>query len=161
MDVKSYPSGILTFLFTDIEGSTPLWEQDPMGMSEASELHNDALHSAIKKHNGQVFKTVGDEFEAVFEESLQAVKSAVAAQRALANVSWGRVGPLRVRMGIHTGSAVWEGGDYALSHTFNRTARIMSSGHGGQILLSVEVVDQIEGSMPEGVSLRDMGRLRM
>lgn len=161
MDVTSYPSGILTFLFTDIQGSTPLWERDPAGMRAALELHNSALHAAIKGHDGQVFKIIGDEFQAVFVDPLQAVEAAAAGQRALALLSWGRVGPLRVRMGIHTGHAVSDGEDYEVSHTFNRTARIMSAGHGGQILLSVDVVDQLDGILPQDLSLQDMGRQRM
>ncbi len=155
------PEGILPFLFTDIEGSTPLWEKDPDGMRQALALHNDALYGAIEVHGGQVFKVIGDEFQAVFREPLQAVRAAVTAQRALAHTNWGRVGPLRVRMGIHTGQAQVEGRDYAVSHTFNRAARLMSAGHGGQILLSQETAALVRSQLPAEISLRDMGRQRL
>lgn len=161
MDESEFPSGILTFLFTDIQGSTALWEKDPAGMRAALECHNRVLHASIKAHDGKVFKIIGDEFQAVFIEPAQAVEAAVAAQRALNNVSWDRIEPLRVRMGIHTGHAVALETDYEVSHTFNRTARIMSAGHGGQILLSVDVVDHLQGVLLQNVSLQDMGRQRM
>jgi predicted ATPase/class 3 adenylate cyclase len=155
------PTGIVTFLFTDIQGSTPLWERDPDGMREALALHNAVLADAIAAHDGHWFKTVGDAFQAAFADSAHAVHAAVAGQRGLAQAEWGRTGPLLVRMGIHTGSAIAEGTDYATTHTLNRVARIMSAAHGGQIVLSQEVLDEIAHRMPEEITLRDMDKHRM
>ncbi|MDX1417529.1 MAG: tetratricopeptide repeat protein [Candidatus Promineifilaceae bacterium] len=157
-DISNFPEGIVTLLFTDIQGSTPLWEQDPQGMREALALHDQALHQAIAAHDGRVIKTVGDEFQAVFIEPLQALAAAIAAQRRLTQTQWGRIGPLTVRMGLHTGQAQWAGSDYAGSHTFNRVARIMSAGHGGQILLSRETETLLRKRLLADVQLLDMGR---
>jgi predicted ATPase/class 3 adenylate cyclase len=161
MSQEAFPSGVLTFLFSDIQGSTPLWEKDPAGMSEALEQHNAVLHEAIAAYDGCVFKIIGDEFQAMFHTSDQAIRAAIDGQRKLANTVWGHIGPLRVRMGIHTGSAQWEGHDFAVSHTFNRTARIMSCGHGGQILISAEAKAALGAELPPAVSLQDMGRVRL
>lgn len=158
---KDYPSGLLTILFSDIEGSTPLWEADPAGMASALENHNNILGTAIENNHGKIFKTVGDELCVVFDDPANAVNAAIEGQIGLSTSSWGHVGPLKVRMGIHFGSAIWQGDDYANTHTFNRVARIMSCGHGGQILISSEVFDQVEGRLPEDVSLADMGRHRL
>jgi class 3 adenylate cyclase len=95
------PSGTVTFLFTDIQGSTPLWEQQPQAMRAALERHNEILHLAIRGNNGHVFQIVGDAFCAAFAIPAQAVTAAIAAQRRLVKAEWGETGPLRVRMGIH------------------------------------------------------------
>jgi len=121
----------ITFLFTDIEGSTSLWERDPEAMHIALELHNAILREAIGAHAGRVFKIVGDSFQAAFALPAQALKAAVAAQHGLLATTWGATGPLRVRMGLHTGPAETHGSDYAVSHTLNRVARVMSAGQGG------------------------------
>lgn len=126
MESPIFPSGNLTFLFSDIQGSTPLWESDPIGMSHALELHNAALHGAIKLFNGRVFKIIGDEFQAVFAQPVDAIQAAVAGQRALGQTAWEHVGPLRVRMGIHTGPAQWEGHDYAVSHSYQNRPHLSS-----------------------------------
>jgi predicted ATPase/class 3 adenylate cyclase len=155
------PSGTVAFLYTDIEGSTPLWEHDSEAMTEASELHNLILHQAISDHNGVVYKIIGDAFQAAFAVPAQAVAAAVAAQRGLAAASWGKTGPLRVRMGVHVGEAIAEETDYATTHTLNRVARIMSAGHGGQILISQAVAELVRGALPDEASLRDLGDFRM
>jgi predicted ATPase len=121
----SQPSGILTFLFTDIEGSTRRWEADADAMRVALETHNQVLREAVKTHSGQVFSYTGDGMCTVFTSPRSAVDAAVAAQRAL---------ELPVRMGIATGEAELRGDDY-FGTVLNRTARVMSAGHGGQILL--------------------------
>src|SRR4030065_2653387 len=101
-----YPTGMVTFLFTDIEGSTPLWERDPQDMQAAVDRHNAILTQSIQHNAGQVFEFIGDAFEAAFIQPQAAVSAAVAAQRALTAADWsGTAGPLRVRMGIHTGAA--------------------------------------------------------
>jgi len=151
------PGGNITFLFTDIEGSTPLWERDPGGMQESLARHDAILHEAVEAHGGQVFKVIGDAFQAAFVNPMQAVTAALAAQRGLAATTWGATGPLRVRMGLHTGPAEARGGDYAASHTLNRVARVASAAHGGQILLSLAVAEHLS----DEISLRDLGKHRL
>ena len=151
------PSGTITFLFTDIEGSTPLWEREPKQMRMALERHHAILHESIAAHRGHVYKIIGDAFQAAFEVSSQAILAALTAQRALAAEVWPTSTPLRVRMGLHVGHAKAQGEDYTTTHTLNRVARIMSAAHGGQILLSEAVVELIRDDLPTGLSLRDMG----
>jgi predicted ATPase/class 3 adenylate cyclase len=156
------PTGTVTFLFTDIEGSTPLWEQAPDAMRQAVALHLNLLHQAIEANGGLVFKVIGDAMQAAFPLANGGLAAALAGQRALLAGTWPALtGPLRVRMGLHTGPAEIErsssGNDYAISHTLNRVARIMSAGHGGQILLSQETADLVERTLPDRVSLKDMG----
>lgn len=155
------PSGLVTFLFTDIEGSTALWEKMPEAMKRALAQHDQILHLAIAKHDGYAFKQIGDAFQAAFVGPAQALNTALDAQRALRDATWGETGPLRVRMGIHTGPEEWLGSDYAVSHTLNRVARIMSAGHGGQILVSSETMAGLDGVLPERAELRDLGKHRL
>jgi predicted ATPase/class 3 adenylate cyclase len=160
--MSELPSGTITFLFTDIEGSTPLWERDAEAMKVAVARHHAILHQAAVQHGGHVFKIIGDEFQIAFELPAQALQAALTAQHYLQEEPWGSSGPLRVRMGLHTGPAslvdsVFNTTDYAVSHTLNRVARIRSAGHGGQILLSAAVMELLRGQMPQDVSLLDMG----
>jgi len=161
LSVAPRPSGTVTFLFTDIEGSTPLWEREPDQMRLALARHDAILRMIIATQGGHVYKTIGDAFQAAFAFPAHAVTAALAAQRALAAHDWEISEPLRVRMGIHVGPAVAEGNDYTATHTLNRVARIMAAGHGGQILLSVEVADLVRRDLPADVTLRDMGKQRM
>lgn len=157
------PSGTVTFLFTDIEGSTPLWDTMPAAMNRSLVRHNALLRDAIEESGGHVFKIIGDAFQAAFATAEQAVRAAVAAQFALQNQpsgSWDRTGPLRVRMGIHVGPAEWRGNDYAVAHTLNRTARIMSAGHGQQVLVSAAVAELVRDAH-FAFSLRDLGQHRL
>ncbi len=119
--------------------------------------HHAILRQAIEDHQGQVFKIVGDSFQAAFVLAPQALSAALAAQHALLSEAWSETGLLKVRMGLHTGLAELEGSDYAVSHTLNRTARIMSAGHGGQILLSSAIVELLRGQLPQDVTLKDLG----
>ncbi|MBE0698818.1 MAG: adenylate/guanylate cyclase domain-containing protein, partial [Anaerolineaceae bacterium] len=156
------PTGTVTFLFTDIEGSTPLWEQMPEAMRPAVALHLDLLHQAIEANGGLVFKVIGDAIQAAFPLASGALAAALASQRVLHTADWpAQTGPLNVRMGLHTGPAEIEpslgGTDYAISHTLNRVARIMSAGHGGQILLSQETTGMLERSLPPEVTFKDLG----
>jgi DNA-binding SARP family transcriptional activator/predicted ATPase len=157
------PTGTVTFLFTDIQGSTPLWEQKPQAMKASVAQHHALLRQAIEANGGTVFKIIGDEFQAAFDLASQGLSAALAGQHALLAQDWGETGPLRVRMGLHTGPAQVVGGDgdaradYAVSHTLNRAARIMSTGHGGQILLSREAADLVRRELPPGVTLTDLG----
>lgn len=155
------PEGTVTLLYTDIEGSTPLWESDPHAMERALKQHNRIIQAAIADHEGQVFKFVGDSFQAAFVEPSSAVQAAIAAQHSLTKVDWGIRGEIRVRMGIHTGVVEAIDDDYVPSHTFNRVARITSAGHGGQILLSLASAELIHHQLPEGVAVRDLGEHRL
>ena len=153
------PLGTVTFLFTDIQGSVTLWERSPALMAAALQVHNIVLRQAIQGNEGIVFKTVGDSLQAVFSTAPQALKAAIEAQRGLQSARWNELGPLKVRMGLHTGEAELDpqGDEYAVSHTKNRVARIMSAGHGGQILISSAVAELLVDQLPEGVVLKDMG----
>jgi predicted ATPase/class 3 adenylate cyclase len=157
------PTGTVTFLFTDIEGSTPHWESQPALMEVALKVHNDILFTTIKANGGKVFKIVGDEFQAAFPTALQALQAAIDAQVGLQNASWNELGPLRVRMGLHTGEAHPDdiGDEYAVSHTKNRVGRIRSAAHGGQIVLSQESADLCASVLPKGVILTYLGEFRM
>jgi class 3 adenylate cyclase len=129
-------SGTVTFLFTDIEGSSRMWEKSPEKMRTALARHDEILRSAIEAHGGHLFKTVGDAFCAAFPTAPEALESALSAQRALLVIEdWGEAGPLLVRMALHTGSAEERDGDY-FGPPLNRVARLLSAGHGGQTLLS-------------------------
>ncbi len=143
----SSPSGTVTFLFTDIEGSTPRWEHDADAMNESLAEHDALLRSTIDAHGGTVFSTGGDGFEAAFSDPVAALRAALDVQ--------GRVG-LPVRMGLHTGTAVERDGNY-FGRTLNRAARIMSAGHGGQILVSDVTAGLIRD---EAVDLADLGEHR-
>jgi predicted ATPase/class 3 adenylate cyclase len=153
------PTGTVTFLFTDIQGSVTLWERTPEPMAAALQMHNTVLHQAIRANGGTVFKTVGDSVQAVFPTASQALKAAIEAQRGLLSASWNELGPLQVRMGLHTGEAELDpqSDEYKVSHTKNRVSRIMSAAHGGQILISQAVAVLLGVQLPEGVSLKDMG----
>ena len=154
--MAEWPSGTVTFLFTDLEGSTQRWQQYPTAMGPALARHDRLLRDAISAHGGVVFKTVGDAVCAAFATGPSAVAAALAAQRALYNEPWGATGPLRVRMALHTGQAEAQAGDY-LGGPLNRVARLLSLGHGDQILLSGPTADLVDDYLPPGVTLRDMG----
>jgi class 3 adenylate cyclase len=150
--VSELPTGTVTFLFTDLEASTRQWEQDPEAMRAALARHDDVLRTAVESHGGHVVKTTGDGVHAVFALASDALAAAVAAQRALASEPWGRVGALRVRMGLHSGAAEHRGGDY-FGPVLNRAARVMALGHGGQVLCSHATADLVRDSLPDGVDL--------
>src|SRR5918993_3823379 len=133
--MRDYPSGTVTFLFTDVEGSTRRWEQDSVTMRAVIERHFALLDEAIRTNHGVRFKVIGDAVQAAFPTALDAVLAAVAAQRALIAEDWGDLGPVWVRMALHTGTATPHDGDY-LSPALNRLARLVAAGAGGQILVS-------------------------
>jgi class 3 adenylate cyclase len=110
------PAGTVTFMFTDLEGSTRLWELHPDAMQGALARHDDALRSSVEGHGGHVVKMQGDGVHAVFATADAAIIAAVAAQRALSDERWEVTGPLRVRIGIHTGTATLREGDYSARH---------------------------------------------
>ena len=136
------PSGVVTFLFTDIEGSTRRWESDADSMRRALVAHDEVMRDTVAAHNGWLFKHTGDGVCAAFGSPRSAVDAAVAAQRAL---------ELPVRMGVATGEAELRGEDY-FGTVLNRAARVMSAGHGGQIL-----VDGLTAGLLTGVELESHG----
>jgi predicted ATPase/class 3 adenylate cyclase len=152
----SLPSGTVTFLFTDIESSTRLWEQHPEAMRAALARHDVLLRQAITRGGGHIFKTIGDQFCAVFATAPAAVAAALEAQQALRAEDWEETGPLRVRMALHSGTAEQREGDY-FGPALNRVARLLEAGHGGQILLSRVTADRAVEAFPRGTSLRDLG----
>jgi TolB-like protein/class 3 adenylate cyclase/Tfp pilus assembly protein PilF len=149
------PTGTVTFLFTDIEGSTRLWEHHPQAMEKALARHDALLSQVIESHGGTVFKKVGDAFCAAFASAPAGVAAAVAAQRSLGSEPW-EIGPLRVRMALHTGTCEMRDGDY-LGPPLNRVARLLGAAHGGQIVLTLVVEELIRRHPPAGVLLRDLG----
>src|SRR5688500_39155 len=159
--VPDLPSGTVTFLFADIEGSTSLWERDRQAMTAAVARHTALLDAAVHAHGGVHFKTVGDAVQAAFPTAPAAIAAALDAQRALLAEDWGEVGTLRVRMALHTGEAEPDDrGDY-VSSPLNRLSRLLATGHGGQILLTQAVQQLSRGALPAGAELRDLGEHRL
>jgi predicted ATPase/class 3 adenylate cyclase len=154
------PTGTVTFLFTDIEGSTRLLQELGAGYAAARDVHAGIVREAIAEGGGVEVSTHGDSFFAVFPHPRGAVQAAVAAQRALATHDWAPGPPLRVRMGLHTGEGVRGGDDY-VGIDVNRAARIAEAAHGGQILVSEATRALIEPAPPEGASLRNLGEHRL
>jgi predicted ATPase/class 3 adenylate cyclase len=154
------PSGTVTLLFTDIEGSTRLWDSERAEMAVALRRHDAILREAISRAGGFVFKTVGDEFCAAFRTPLAAVSAALDAQRALAAEVWPTSRPVLVRMGLHTGACEERDNDY-FGPPVNRTARLEAIAHGGQVLLSGATAGLVADGLPSGVALRDMGQHRL
>ena len=154
------PTGTVTFLFTDIEGSTRRWEQQPDAMRDAVARHETLLRQAIEGHRGYVFKTVGDAFCAAFPTAPEALAAAIAAQRALRDEAWDSAGPLQVRMGLHTGVTDEREGDY-FGPPVNRVALIEAAGHGGQVLLSQVTYELVRDDPPGGAGLHDVGTHRL
>lgn len=151
-----HPTGKITFLFTDIEGSTPLWEHYPEEMAIAFRRQETIMRETMAQHEGYAYKMIGDAFQVAFQEPLAALKAAVAAQHALTREAWGKIGTLRLRMGLHTGEVEERSDDY-VGPLINRVARIMSAGHGGQILLSKTTADLVHDTLPPGMQLRPLG----
>lgn len=152
------PSGTVTFLFTDIEGSTQLWEKHPEAMRDALAQHDSILREAIESHNGHVIKMTGDGIHSVFEKAVDAVNATLMAQRNLNSPICDL--QIKVRMGLHSGEAEQRAGDYH-GQVLNRAARIMAAGHGGQILLSSVTAELAREHLPADVSLLDLGEHRL
>jgi predicted ATPase/class 3 adenylate cyclase len=164
MSMTNLPVGTVTFLFTDIEGSTKLAQEHPDAMPALLARHHEILNHAIKSHSGFVFQIVGDSFCTSFQQATDALQAALQAQRSLQTEPWSPAA-LKVRMGIHTGTAQVESqGDviqYSGYTTLALTQRIMSAGHGGQILLSRSTCDSINDNLPAQVKLLDLGERRL
>jgi predicted ATPase/class 3 adenylate cyclase len=162
--MSSLPNGTVTFLFTDIEGSTKLSQEFPDEISDLFARHNEILSQSINNHDGFLFQIIGDAFCAAFHNGTDALYAALEAQRLLLNENWATAS-IKVRMGIHTGAAQLreEGakeGSYSGYATMALTQRIMSAGHGGQILFSQSAQEKLNNALPPEVELRDMGERR-
>jgi class 3 adenylate cyclase len=158
--VASPPTGTVTFLFTDIEGSTKLWENDAPAMQAALARHDEILRLAIEERGGYVFKTVGDAFCCAFPTASDALEAALDAQRLVLKERWAENDPLRVRMALHTGAAEERDGDY-FGPPVNRVARLLAAAHGGQVLLSLPTQELVRDQLPGGTTLRDLGEYRL
>ena len=154
-------TGVLTFVFTDIEGSTTRWDRAPDAMAQALATHDAIVSEILQTHGGTVFKRVGDAFCCVFPSPVSACVAVVETQRKLASQPWDRaVGELRVRVGVHTGNALAADDDY-FGPALNRTARVMSAGHGGQVLLSSATEALVRGELPPDFECRSLGTKRL
>jgi len=155
---RKLPVGIVTFLFTDIEGSTRLVQDLGARWPETLAAHSDILSNAIDRNGGTGVRTEGDSFFAVFEEAREAVEAAVAAQKGIAAVDWPL--PLRVRMGVHTGTGLLGGEDY-VGLDVHLAARIADAAHGGQLVASEATVIDVDRHIPPEVTIRDLGKHRL
>ena len=154
------PTGTVTFLFTDIEGSTRLLQELGDAYGTLQDKHASIVRAAIARGEGVEIRTEGDAFFVVFSTPSGGIRAAVHAQRELASYPWPEGCPIRVRMGLHTGEGVMGGDDY-LGIDVNRAARIAAAGHGGQIVLSAATLALVADSLPEGVVARDLGEHRL
>ena len=150
----------MTLLFTDIQGSTRLWEAEPELMTAALRRHDQILRAAIEDVGGYVFKTVGDAFCAAFSTQQAAVGAALAAQRTLDGEDWPTSRRILVRMGLHTGACEERDRDY-FGPVVNRAARLEAAAHGGQVLVSGATAELLADALPAGVTLRDLGPHRL
>jgi class 3 adenylate cyclase len=155
------PSGTVTFLLTDLEGSTRLWEHDPDAMKSAMVRHDDILEKTIAAHRGYVFARMGDGMAAAFATARDAVSAAAALQQALASEPWGTTRPLRARVGLHTDEAVIVDESGYASLPINRCSRLMAAAHGGQIVVSGATEALMRGQLPDGTELVDLGEHRL
>jgi TolB-like protein/Flp pilus assembly protein TadD len=153
---RSLPTGTVTFLFTDIEGSTRLWETQHAAMQAAVARHDELMRQCVAAHGGHVFKTGGDAFCVAFSTAPQAVLAALSAQQALHAEPWPESLPIRVRMTLHTGAANLRDGDY-FGSPLSHVARLLSVAHGGQTLLSAITHDLCRDRLPVGSTLKPLG----
>ena len=156
MASASLPSGTVTFLFTDIEGSTVRWDRKRAAMQAAVRLHDTLLRVAFLAHGGRVFKTIGDAFCVAFARPEEAAAAAIDAQQTLSRTDFSHVDGLHVRMAIHTGTADERDGDY-FGPAVNRVARILSLGHGGQVLVSGPSASLLRENLPKDSTLHELG----
>jgi len=156
------PTGLITYLFTDVEGSTLLWQQHPVEMRTVMARHDALLTSAVEANGGTVVRPrgEGDSIFAVFLRPTDAVGAAGAAQQFLLRETWPADIAINVRMALHTGESELREHDY-YGTTVNRCARLRSIAHGGQVILSQTAAQLVQDMLPEGVFLRDMGSHRL
>jgi class 3 adenylate cyclase len=155
------PTGTVTFLFTDIEGSTKLVRDFPDAWPAIQTRHHALLERAITMHHGVIFQRIGDEIDAAFGTALEALNAALEAQVTLHSEDWGVIRSLRVGMGLHTGPARPSGERYDGYLTLSHTKRLMSTAYGGQILLSAATEALLRDMLPLGVTLKDLGEHRL
>jgi len=161
MTSKKHPTGTVALLFTDIEGSTKLAQENTDVWEALRGRHHAILRSAVESHNGYVFQIIGDAFCATFHTAGEALLATIQSQTDLYREKWGAA-PVKVRMGIHTGKAeIQEDGQYQGYLAMSRIQRLMSAGHGGQVLISLATQELIRDELPDGISLRDMGEKRL
>lgn len=158
--MPDFPTGTVTFLFTDVEGSTKLLQQIGDRYREVLANYRRILRSSIDAGTGVVVDLEGDSVFAVFPSAADAVIAAIEAQRALASQAWPEGAELRVRMGVHTGEATL-GPEGYVGLDVHRAARIVSAAHGGQVVISASTLALVEHSLPEGVTVRDLGSHRL
>ena len=155
------PSGTVTFLLTDLEGSTRMWERDPVAMKAAMVRHDEILEKAIAANQGYVFSRMGDGMAAAFATAGDAVMSAITIKHALAEENWRTADPLKARIGLHTAEAVIVDDTGYASLPINRCSRLMSAAHGGQIVLSGTTQALLGDQLPDGLALLDLGEHRL
>jgi class 3 adenylate cyclase len=163
--VTGLPTGNVTFFFTDIEGSTRLWERYAQEMSKALARHDALVRDSIAAHGGFVFRTGGDAFCAAFQSATDALAAALDIQHLLTAEPWHKTGlppgeVIRVRIAMHTCDIEPHNGDYG-GPPLNRIARLLAVGHGGQTLLSSTTAAQLADQLPIHVALRDLGEHRL
>ncbi len=160
--IPNLPTGTVTFLFSDIEGSTRLWEQHPETMRQALTRHDAIIEGEVARHAGMVVRPrgEGDSRFAVFARASDAVAAAVAIQQTLQDESWPLPAPLRVRMALHTGESDLRDGDY-YGPAVNRCARLRAVAHGEQVVLSEVTAGLVRSLLPAAVRLRDLGEHRL
>ncbi len=163
--MTNLPTGTVTFLFTDVEGSTGLAQQYPDALPRLLDRHHAILKSAIEAHNGYIFHIIGDAFCTAFQTVREALDAALEAQHCLSTENWSPE-PIRVRMGICTGTAqvkLEEGRppDYSGYLNLARVQRVMSAGSGGQILLAQASAELVRNELPSGVNLLDLGECHL
>ncbi len=160
MYVQNLPSGSVTIVFTDIEGSTKLWDQHQELFRVALETHNRLMRKAIKLHCGYEVKTIGDSFMVAFSDPLHAANCALEMQRLIEGQSFPGIGKIRVRIGMHSGELIPQNGDY-FGPPVNHAARIEASAHGGQTILSQETAEAVARRLPTLVFLKSAGLHRL
>jgi predicted ATPase/class 3 adenylate cyclase len=160
MPMAEFPTGTVTFVFTDLEGSTRLWDEHPEAMRVALARHDEILRGAVEDRGGRVVKSTGDGCMAAFGTAMDALAAAVEGQRALNAERWAETGPLRVRMGLHTGTAESREGDY-FGGVLNRAARLTNVAHGGQVVVSQATADLARDALPDDCELVDLGEHRL
>jgi class 3 adenylate cyclase len=154
--VSGAPSGTVTLLFTDVEGSTRMWEAERDAMAAALRHHDEVVRDAIESAGGYVFKTAGDSFCAAFSSARAGLDAALAAQQSLAAQSWPTSRPIVVRMALHSGVCEERDGDY-FGPAVNRAARLLAVARGGQVLVSAAAAELLSDELPSGVGLRELG----
>ena len=156
--VDAVPHGMVTFLFTDIEGSTALWESDPEAMDRALRSHDELVTASVAASGGMLFSQAGDSFAAAFALAADAVAAAVRIQQAMGLLVEPVV--LRLRIGLHSGDSVDRDHNY-FGPTVNRAARLMAAAHGGQIVCSSATAELATPELSDDVTLRHLGLFRL